>query len=136
MITQYTDSYSNPTSDIQNLIANKCSILDRYVLMQTGEYEYTGLVYNPCTKKCTQYTISRITQSGYNNRYKITSKDSTFDYNVTNEYYVYSNDGIGKALNLPVTESVTSFSLLIIACSLMFGIVFKGVLFKCLRLKR
>lgn len=136
MITQYTDSYSNPSADIQNLIANKCSILDRYVLMQTGEYEYTALVFNPCTKKCTQYTISRITQSSYNNRYKITSKDSTFDYNVTNEYYVYSNDGIGKALNLPVTESVTSFSLLIIACSLMFGIVFKGVLFKCLRLKR
>ena len=136
MITQYTDSYSSPSADIQNLIANKCSILDRYVLMQTGEYEYTALVYNPCTKKCTQYTISRTSQNGYNNRYKITSKDSTFDYNVTNEYYVYSNDGIGKALNLPVTESVTSFSLLIIACSLMFGIVFKGVLFKCLRLKR
>lgn len=136
MITQYADSYSSPSTDIQNLIANKCSILDRYVLMQTGEYEYTGLVYNPCTKKCTQYTISRTTQSGYNNRYKITSKDSTFDYNVTNEYYVYSNDGIGKALNLPVTESVTTFSLLIIACSLMFGIVFKGVLFKCLRSKR
>ena len=136
MITQYTDSYSSPSADIQNLIANKCSILDRYVLMQTGEYEYTALVYNPCTKKCTQYTISRITTTGYNNRYKITSKDSTFDYNVTNEYYVYSNDGLGKALNLPVTESVTSFSLLIIACSLMFGIVFKGVLFKCLRRKR
>lgn len=136
MITQYSDSYSSPSADIQNLIANKCSILDRYILMQTGEYEYTALVYNPCTKKCTQYTISRTSQNGYNNRYKITSKDSTFDYNVTNEYYVYSNDGIGKALNLPVTESVTSFSLLIIACSLMFGIVFKGVLFKCLRLKR
>lgn len=136
MITQYADSYSNPSTDIQNLIANKCSILDRYILMQTGEYEYTALVNNPCTKKCTQYTISRTSQNGYNNRYKITSKDSTFDYNVTNEYYVFSNDGIGKALNLPVTESVTSFSLLIIACSLMFGIVFKGVLFKCLRRKR
>ena len=136
MITQYADSYGNPSADIQNLIANKCSILDRYVLMQTGEYEYTALVYNPCTKKCTQYTISRITTTGYNNRYKITSKDSTFDYNVTNEYYVYSNDGIGKALDLPVTDSVSSFSLLIIACSLMFGIVFKGVLFKCLRRKR
>lgn len=136
MITQYADSYNSPSTDIQNLIANKCSILDRYILMQTGEYEYTALVCNPCTKKCTQYTISRITTTGYNNRYKITSKESTFDYNVTNEYYVYSNDGYGKALNLPVTESVTSFSLLIIACSLMFGIIFKGVIFKCLRSKR
>lgn len=136
MITQYTDSYSSPSTDIQNLIANKCSMLDRYVLMQTGEYEYTALVYNPCTKKCTQYTISRMIQSGYNNRYKITSKDSTFDYKVTNEFYVYSNDGIGKALSLPVTDSVTSCSLLIIACSLMFGIVFKGALFQWLKRKR
>lgn len=136
MITQYTDSYSSPSSDIQNLIANKCSILDRYILMQTGEYEYSALVYNPCTKKCTQYTISRITTTGYNNRYQITEKTGDFDYTVTNEYYVYSNDGYGKALDLPVTESVTSFSLLIISCVLMFAVVFKGVLFKCLRRKR
>lgn len=136
MITQYTYSYSSPSADIQNLIANKCSILDRYILMQTGEYEYSALVYNPCTKKCTHYTISRITTTGYNNRYQITSKDSTFDYKVTNEYYVYSNDGYGKALNLPVTNSVIAFSLLIISCTLMFAVVFKGVLFKCLRRKR
>ena len=136
MITQYTDSYSNPSADIQNLIANKCSILDRYVLMQTGEYEYTALLYNPCTKKCTQYTISRMSQSGFNNRYTISSKNSTFDYKITNEYYVYSNDGYGKSLNLPVTANITAYSLLIISCSLMFAIVFKGVLFKCLRRKR
>ena len=135
MITQYTDSYSSPSTDIQNLIANKVSILDRYVLMQTGEYEYSALVYNPCTKKCTRYTISRTSQSG-NRVYQISLSDSTFDYNVTNEYYVYSNDGIGKALTLPVTANVTAYSLLIISCSLMFAIVFKGVLFKCLRRKR
>lgn len=136
MITQYTDSYSSPSADIQNLIANKCSILDRYILMQTGEYEYSALVYNPCTKKCTQYIISRTSQSGYNNRYQITSRDSSFEYQVRNEYYVYSNDGYGKALDLPITDSVTSFSLLIISCVLMFAVVFKGVLFKCLRRKR
>lgn len=134
MITQYTNSYGSISSDIQNLIANKCSILDRYILMQTDEYEYTALVYNPCTKKCTQYTISRISSS--NSRYQVRQSDGTFDYEVTNEYYVYSNDGYGKALNLPVTNSVIAFSLLIISCTLMFAVVFKGVLFKCLRLKR
>lgn len=133
MITQYTESYSSPSTDIQNLIANKVSILDRYVLMRTGEYEYSALVYNPCTKKCTRYTITR---NDYSKEYQISSADSTFDYNVTNEYYVYSNNGIGKALTLPVTANVTAYSLLIISCSLMFAIVFKGVLFKCLRRKR
>ncbi len=136
MITQYTESYSSPSADIQNLIANKCSILDRYVLMQTGQYEYTGLVYNPCTKECKQYTISRLNSSGYSTQYTIKETESTFDYTVTNEYYVYSNDGVGKSLDLPVTESVTAYSLLIISCILMFAVVFKGVLFKCLKSKR
>lgn len=136
MITQYNVSYSAPSTEIQDLIANKCSILDRYILMQTGEQEYTALVYNPCTKNCVQYTVSRMTGNGYNNRYQITEKDSKFEYTVSNEYYVFSNDGYGRALDLPVTESVTAYSLLIISCVLMFAIVFKGVLFKCLRLKR
>lgn len=136
MITQYTDSYSSPSTEIQNLIANKCSILDRYVLMQTGQYEYTGLVYNPCTKECKKYTISRSSASGYSTQYTISESDSTFDYTVTNEYYVFSNDGVGKSLDLPVTESVTAYSLLIISCVLMFAVVFKGVLFKCLQRKR
>lgn len=136
MITQYNDGYSLPSTDIQNLIANKCSILDRYVLMQTGQYEYTGLVYNPCTKECKEYTISRVTQSGYSTYYTITEKESEFEYTVSNEYYVFSNDGVGKSLNLPVTESVTAYSLLIISCVLMFAIVFKGVLFKCLKQRR
>ena len=136
MITQYSDSNSSPSADIQNLIANKCSILDRYIVMQTGQYEYTGLVYNPCTKKCKEYTISRSSTSGYSTQYIVTEKESSFDYRVTNEYYVYSNDGVGKSLDLPVTESVIAYSLLIISCVLMFAIVFKGVLFKCLQRKR
>ena len=52
MIRQYTDSYSSASSDIQNLIANKVALLDQYILMQTGQNEYTALIYNPNTKKC------------------------------------------------------------------------------------
>lgn len=133
MITQYTSSYSAPSTDIQNLIANKCNILDRYIVMQTGETTYTGLVYNPVTKKCKEYTISRMTGTGYSNRYEVNEKNSEFEYQVSNEYYVFSNDGVGRSIDLPINESITSISLLIISCSLMFAIVFKGVLFKCLR---
>lgn len=134
MITQIASDYGSISSDIQNIVANKCSILDRYILMQTGEYEYTALVYNPCTKKCSQYTFTRI--YGNNSRYEVSKSQGTFEYQVNNEYYVYSNDGYGRSLNLPVTNSVIAFSLLIISCTLMFAIVFKGVLFKCLRRKR
>lgn len=137
MITQYTDSYSNPSIDIQNLIANKVSLLDEYILMQTGQYEYTALVCNTSTGKCTQYIISRSSSSGYSNYYKVnTVVDAAFEYTVTNEYYVYSNVGYGKSLELPAAEGVQSHSLAIICLVLLFAIFFKGVLFKCLDSKR
>lgn len=137
MIRQYTDSFSSPSSDIQNLIANKIGLLDEYILMQTGQYEYTALVYNPNTKKCTEYTITRSSSSGYSNYFSVdVSSDAEFEYTVSNEYYVYSNVGYGKSLDLPAAEGVQSHSLVIICLVLLFGIMFKGVLFRCLDSKR
>ncbi len=137
MITQYTESYSNPSTDIQNLIANKVSLLDEYILMQTGQYEYTALVYNTSTKKCTQYTISRSSSSSYSNYYTVTkAEDAAYEFTVSNEYYVYSNVGYGKSLDLPVESGVQSHALIIICLVLLFAIMFKGVLFKCLDSKR
>lgn len=133
MITQYTGSYSNPSSDIQNLIANKVRLLDQYILMQTGQYEYTALVYSGNTKECKQYTISRTSSSGYSTYYEISESDAEFEYTVSNEYYVYSNVGYGKALSLPVYEGVISHSLTIICCFIMFLVVFKGALFPCIK---
>ncbi len=130
MVNQYTDSYSSPSTQIQNLIANKISLLDQYILMQTGQYEYTALVYNPNSKKCIQYTISRKSTSGYSNYYEITEKTADFEYNVSNEYYVCSNVGYGTALDLPVYDGVISHSLIIICLLMLFAVVFKGALFK------
>lgn len=131
MITQYNGN-SSISTQIQKLIANKVSLLDQYILMQTDQYEYTGLVYNPNTKKCVEYTISR-DSTNYNTFYEISKKESSFDYTVTNEYYVYSNIGYGSALELPVYQGVISHSLIIISCVLLFAIIFKGAFFKCLR---
>lgn len=136
MITQYTESYSSLSSDIQNLIANKVALLDQYILMQTGQYEYTALIYNPNTKKCTEYTINRSSSSSYSNYYSISESEADFEYSVSNEYYVYSNIGYGRSLSLPVHEGVQSFSLLIICCTLVLSIVFERVFFPCLRRRR
>lgn len=136
MIVQYSGSYSNPPSDVLNLIANKCSLLDSYIVMQTGQYEYKAIVYNNVSKKGEEYTIERVT-GGNSNYYRVTSQSvDSFEYSVANEYYVYSNDGIGKALTLPVVEGAASHALVIICCVLLFAVVFKGALFKCLRPKR
>ncbi len=133
MITQYTESYSSPSSDIQNLIANKVRLLDQYILMQTGQYEYTALVYSGNTKECTKYTISRSSTSSYSNYYTVSESESDFEYTVSNEYYVYSNVGYGKSLDLPVYDGVISHCLMIMCCLAMFAVVFKGALFPCIK---
>ncbi len=130
MITQYTGSYGSISSDVQNLIANKVSLLDRYILMQTGDGVYTALVYNPATRTCRQFQITR---GQYNSGYQVDVTFGDFDYSVSNEYYVYSNVGYGRALDLPVYDGVISWSLVFIAVLLSFAVVFKGALFKCLK---
>lgn len=133
MIRQYTESYSSASSDIQNLVANKIALLDQYILMQTGQYEYTALVYNPNTKKCIEYTISRSSSSSYNTQYVVSESEADFEYTVSNEYYVFSNVGYGKSLDLPVYDGVISHCLMIVCCLTMFAVVFKGALFPCIK---
>lgn len=138
MITQYTNinGYSSTDSTVQAIVSNKVSLLDQYILMQTGEYEYTALVRNPFTKNTTQYQFNR--NGNYSSAYSLkVSKGVEWDYTVTNEVYVFSNMGQGRALDLPVYQGVISHSLMIVCCVLLFAIVYKGVLFKCLdRVKR
>lgn len=136
MINQYND-YGSISSDIQNLVANNVSLLDKYILMQTGEYEYKALIKNMASKQVEEITISRLSVSGYNNRWTVTRKNgSNFDFNVSNEYYVYSNVGYGKSLNLPSYEGARTYGLTALTVLVFFMVVFKGALFKCLRNRR
>lgn len=134
MITQYSNSYgySSVDTNAREVIANKISVLDKYVLMQTGENEYTALVKNTMSKKTTLYKVTR-NSSNYNSYMTLTSSENAdFDYTISNEMYVYSNVGKGRSLDLPVNQGLQTHSLVIITCVILFAIVFKGVLFKCL----
>lgn len=134
MIRQYTSSYSSASSDIQNIVANSVSILDQYILMQTGEYEYTALIKNMASKDVEKIVLNRTTSSGYNNQYSVTRQNGAdFDFSVSNEYYVYSNVGYGKSLNIPAYEGIQTYSLTALTVLVFFMVVFKGALFKCLR---
>lgn len=133
MITQYNDGYSSPGSDIQNIVANNVSLLDSYVLMQTGQYEYTALIYNNASKECEKIVFSRTSSSSYNGTYTVSRSADTFDYEITNEYYVYSNVGQGRSLDLTnLHTGVTAHATAVIMLVICFAIVFKGVLFKCI----
>lgn len=134
MITQYTSSYGSISSDIQNLVANSVSVLDLYVLMQTGEYEYTALIKNLANKEVEEITISRSSGNNYNNTYSVSRREvDEFDYSVSNEYYTFSNCGFGKSLDIPAYEGIRTHGIAAVTVLIFFMVVFKGALFKCLR---
>lgn len=127
-ITQYSE-YGSISSDIQNIVANKVKILDSYILFRTDEYEYTALIKDNVTQECTEYTFSR-SGTTYSNNWTVSEAAAEFEYTVRNEYYVYSNVGLGRSLTLPVYEGVIAHSTIIMCCALLLWIVFKEVLFK------
>lgn len=134
-VDQSTD-YGSISADIQNLVANSVSVLDQYILMQTGEYEYTALIKNLASKEVEEITITR-DSTNYNTKYRVTRKNgSDFDFSVSNEYYVYSNTGIGKSLNIPSYEGIRTYGLTGLTVLIFFMVVFKGALFKCLENRR
>lgn len=128
-MTQYNE-YGSIPQQVRDLVANKVSLLDSYILMQTGEYEYTALINKPGLNRCDQIRVYRPTAYG---TYAVEISEGNWEFDVTNEYYCYSNVGCGAALDLPVMEGVTAHASVILACALMMAIVFKGALFKCLK---
>lgn len=131
-MTGQHNSFSSIPADVQNYVANRCSLLDRYMLYQTGEYQYSAVVFDPVRKKGTEYTFTR--SGNYNGTYDVAKKEvAEMTYTVSNDYYVYSNEGVGKSLDLPVYDVATSWSLTALCVLVFFGVMFKGALFKCLR---
>lgn len=124
-MTQYTDYGSIPQM-VRDIVANKCSLLDEYVLIQTGQYEYTALIHDIVTDEVIQLTFTRTSNYSI---YTVNQSVGTWDYTVSNEYYCYSNIGLGAALDLPVYEGVQAHTAVIFTVVLMFLILFKSTLF-------
>ena len=124
------DTYSSIPQNVRDVVANKISLLDRYILFQTGPAEFTALVYKRGLNECRQYVFTRTDNYSI---YTVRESEGQFEYTVRNEYYCYSNVGYGMALDLPVRELATAYATVILACALMLAIVFKGAIFPCLR---
>ena len=136
MDNQYLNTSSIPAQVI-NISNNKVGVLDDYILYCTGEYRYSLLTKSRLPGQTAKlYTFSRLSSGGYNN-YTVSVTDNVpFEYNVVNEYYVYSNIGYGQALRPVCYDGIQTFSQAGITCALFLGIVFKGGLFKCLRQRK
>ena len=124
-MTQY-DTYSTIPQQVRDIVANKCSLLDEYILFQTGEREYTALIRDMVTRGVTCYTFTRAEDYGV---YSVLETVGTWEYTVRNEYYCYSNIGYGAALDLPVFEGVQAHAAVVFTVVLMFLVVFRSSLF-------
>lgn len=131
-MVQY-NQYSGIPEMVRDIVANKVSLLDQYVLFQTGEYEYTALIKNTSTGEVKQYRFYR---TGTYSQYAVEETEGTWEYTYHNEYYTYSNMKFGSSLELPVVDGVTAHASIIMCVTLMFAIIYKGVLFPCLARKR
>lgn len=134
MISQYNEIGTIP-SQIQQVFAAKISLLDHYVMMRTGEYEYSMILKKP-SGEVIVYQASRVT-SGYSNTYEITSYNvDDYRYSYTNEYTLISNEGIGTQIDLPVYDYVGAVSQAVFTVLISFVILYKGLLFTIFRKKR
>lgn len=126
-MVQYVD-YSSIPQQVRDIVANKCSLLDEYILIQTGEYEYTALIHDLITNDVVQLRFTR-GNSSYSGVYAVTESEGNWEYTVTNEYYCYSNVGLGAALDLPVMDGVQAHASVVLTVILMFLVVFRSSLF-------
>lgn len=131
MVTQYSE-YGTVPSAALNLMYSKISVLDEYLILRTGENQYTAMIRSPATKETTQIVVQRV-GTGYTNTWELTEQSSDWGYSVTNEYYVYSNIGLGTMQVLPCHEITQTYCMAGMICVLFLAIMFKGVLFPCLR---
>lgn len=119
-------SYNTVPTVIQQYIASRADLMDRYLICQTGEHEYTGLVYNPVTKSCGQYVFTRQTSGGYYSGYDVVRSPGEWDYTITNDLYVCSNVGLGCRLDRPLVSETSSVALTVILCLSLFVVLFRG----------
>ena len=121
---QHTDLIPIPDTVLE-ITANRCRLLDRYVLFQTGTNEFTALIQDPVSDKVSQLKFW-INDQGL---YTVLETEGTWEYTVYNEYYTYSNLGFGSALDLPVFAGIQSYAAVVLTVCLMFLVVFRSLLF-------
>lgn len=132
-MTQFV-TYGQIPEVVQELVANKISLLDQYILIQTDTNEFTALVRNTGTGDVVQWRFYWDMGSGV--WFAEQTTGAAWDWSVSNEVYCYSNVGVGAALDLPVVSGATAYATVFMCCALMFAIAFKGALYPVLRGKR
>lgn len=115
-MTQYVydgDYYTVPTAAL-SILENRLSPLDSFIMFCTSRNEYSALV-SPFVGDDYKLIIRR---SSSNGNWEVSQSKTTESYTYTNEYYLYSNIGIGQRLD--IDYSALTAVVLSVACTLLF----------------
>lgn len=131
MGTQYSDVNGLPSAAYRDYILTYADLWDHYVIYQSGQYEYTGYVWDDWGNS-TLITIERQSDIGYNNRWR-TSIDFNVDhtYTIIEPMYAYSTEkGDGQYYMPQNFQAASAISQLILTTVVAFVLVFRGVLLR------
>lgn len=128
MIIQYSNNgiYSMPSSTVTNYFKNYIMPTDSYIIMQTGQYTWSCVV----DRVVGNDYIIRVTRPSGSGSYTVTNTVTTdTTYLVSNDFYVYSNLGIGNKLDIDYSSFICGF-LAVLCGVLAFKSIFGGCLLR------
>lgn len=128
MIIQYSNNgiYSLPSSTVTNYFKNYIMPTDSYIIMQTGQYTWSCVV----DRVVGNDYIIRVTRPSGSGSYTVTNTVTTdTTYTVANDFYVYSNLGIGNKLDIDYSSFICGF-LAVLCGVLAFKSIFGGCLLR------
>lgn len=129
MATQYQDVSSLPSATYRDYILSYADMWDHYVIYQSGQYEYTGYIWDDWGNS-TLITIVRQSDTGYNTRWR-TSIDYDVDHNyfISEPMYAYSTEkGEGQYYMPQNYQAASAISQLILTVTVAFVLMFRGIL--------
>lgn len=131
MGTQYNDVSSLPSAAYRDYILTYADLWDHYIIYQSGQYEYTGYVWDDWGNS-TLITIERQSDTGYNNRWRTSiSFDVDHQYTIIEPMYAYSTEkGDGQYYMPQNFQAASAISQLILTTVVAFVLVFRGVLLR------
>lgn len=120
---------SLPPSTIINYLNGILKLTDTYCIFQSGKYEYCAFVGDALVKdgdNCTLYIFTRDTDYS---RYSVQKVNSTWDFELNNQLYIYSNSVDYPATRVDLSARATYVSCIVVCAAfivLVLAHLFKG----------
>lgn len=126
MSTQYSDVSSLPNATYRDYILSYADMWDHYIIYQSGQYEYTGYIWDRWGNS-TLIIISREGASGYNNRWRSDIEyDVDHTYTIIEPMYAYSTEkGDGQYYKPANADQTANIAVTVLMLTVVIVLMFK-----------